>query len=40
MGARHETEVVMSPTIKSELGEFITARPVYLCKMGPKPEAG
>jgi hypothetical protein len=27
MAARHETEVVISPTIKSELGKFVTACP-------------
>ena len=31
MGAGHETEVVISPTIKSELGKFILAYPVCLC---------
>ena len=40
MGARHEIEVVISATIKSELGKFIAARPVHLCKMGARPEAG
>ncbi len=40
MGARHETEVAISPTIKSELGKFIPACPVFLCEIGARPEAG
>jgi hypothetical protein len=31
MAAWHETEAVISPTIKSELGKFILAYPVCLC---------
>ena len=38
MGAKHETEVVISPTNKSELGKFPAA--VYLCGMGARPETG
>ena len=40
MGARHETEVVISPTIESELGKFYSGLPRLLCDVGARPGAG
>ena len=39
MGARHETEVLISPTIKSERGKLYSGLPpVYLCGMAARLE--
>ena len=39
MEARQETEVVISPTIRSELGNFYSGLPRLLSEVGARPEA-
>lgn len=41
MRARHETEVLISPTIKSERGTLYSGLPpVYLCEMAGSKRSG